>query len=210
MSKRKFLNCCIFVIGGLIVGAAFVTATNYLQLGIAILLYPLLGYFLLKAFPRGVREVDPLKPTVKSVERLENETTTNNKDRLSIADIDKRAFLKLIGGAGLSLFLFSIFNKKAEGLFFKNLPNAGRISLEDSNGNKINPAQNHPTDGYRISEIDDSDITLYGFTNIDGAWFIMRQDTDTGTFRYAKGNVDFPGSWNNREHLKYDYYNNVF
>lgn len=101
MNKRKFLNCCVFVIGGLIVGAAFVTATNYTQLGIAILLYPLLGYFLLKAFPRGARVDEPsvaVRPSVKATERLEAKTSTSNGDGLSIADIDKRAFLKLIGG----------------------------------------------------------------------------------------------------------------
>ena len=38
----------------------------------------------------------------------------------------------------------------------------------------------------------------------------MRIDTDTGSFRYVRGNSNFAGGWNNREHLKYDYYVNVF
>lgn len=204
---RKILIYCSFIIASLFVVVAFMTATTYIQLAVAIFLYPLLILFAFKAFlPKTLRyskkpvtEVPP--PVVTSTEKREN---------VGISDIDKRAFLKLIGGAGLTLFFFSIFNKKAEGLFFKSLPGPGRVSLEDTLGNKIDPTQAQPTDGYRISEIDDNDITFYGFTNKDGAWFIMRGDTDTGSFRYSRGNSNFPGNWSNRENLKYDYFSNVF
>ena len=214
MNKRKILTCCIFVIAGLVVGAAFVTATTYFQLAVAILLYPLLAYFLLKAFPRKNR-VYPLKKPVTNIPppvKSEEKVTTTKTENVGISDIDKRAFLKLIGGAGLSLFLFSIFNKKSESLFFKSLPGPvqGKVSLEDIAGNKIDPAQSQPMDGYRISEIDDNVITFYGFTNKDGAWFVMKEDTDTGSFRYARGDSNFPGNWTNRENLKYNYFSNVF
>ncbi len=139
------------------------------------------------------------------------------RDNISIIDIDKRAFLKLIGGVGLSLFLLSIFNKRIEGLFSKSLPASGNTTLEATGGlpagrqgNEIDQAPSQPTGGYKISEIDDNVITFYGFINKDGAWYIMREDTDTGSFRYTKGDFNFPGSWTRRQNLKYDYTCNVF
>ncbi len=219
MNKRKILTYCIFIIAGLMVGATFVTARTYFQLAAGIFLYPLLAYFILKAFPRkafrfyfsrqSVTAV--IKFPVKSAEEVEAETIKPRKDSWGIADIDKRTFLKLIGGAGVALFLFSIFNRKAESPFFgKATTVSTAIPLQDAAGNKIDPAQSQPTDGYKISEIDDNIITFYGFTNKDDAWFIMREDTDTGSFRYTRGKSDFPGSWTNRKKLKYDYYSNVF
>ena len=35
----------------------------------------------------------------------------------------------------------------------------------------------------------------------------MREDTDAGSFRYAKGKSGFPANWTNRENLSYNYYN---
>ena len=229
---RKILACCGLIIVSVVVVAAFITATSYTQLAVAIIIYPFLIYFVLKAFPRTTQMYYPSRepvvaaapPSVKPAEiampagPLRSEASrqvepAKSESMIGISDIDKRVFLKLIGGAGLSLFLFSIFNKKSEGLFFKNLPASGaqgRVSLEDIAGNKIDPAQSQPMDGYRISEIDDNLITFYGFTNKDGAWFIMKEDTDVGSFRYTKGDSNFPGSWPNREKLRYDYFNNVF
>lgn len=213
---KKILACCSLIIASLLVTAAFVTATSYAQLAVAILFYPALVYFILQTFPRKRRgdlknpSIAKIQPSVKTVEKVE---PTKNENMIGITDIDKRVFLKLIGGAGLSLFLFSIFNKKTESLFFKSLPGqgaTGRVFLEDIDGNKINPKQNQPLDGYSISEIDDNVISFYGSTNKDDAWYIMRIDTDKGSFRYAKGDSNFPSNWNNRKNLKYDYFNNVF
>jgi hypothetical protein len=132
---------------------------------------------------------------------------------IGISDIDKRVFLKLIGGAGISLFLFSIFNKRAEGLFFKSLPASGvsgAVSLEDIAGNKIDPAQKKPLDDYSISDIENGIITFYGFISKDSSWYIMRVDTNTGAFRYTKDKSNFRANWANRQNLKYDYLDNVF
>lgn len=209
MNKNKILIGFIFVIAGLLVGVVFVTATTYFQLAVAILLYPLLALFFFVAFPRGVRVIRPAGQTTAVWPPASSAEKTRAKgDSIGIVDLDKRAFLKLIGGAGIALFLFSIFNKRVENLFFKSLPApapAGTIS----NGNG-DLAQHQPMDGYSISEIDDNIIAFYGFTNKDGAWFIMREDTDTGSFRYIRGNSNFPGNWTNRANLKYDYYSSVF
>ncbi len=218
--QRILLAYSSFVIACLAVIAAFMTATNYAQLTLAIVLYPVLIYFAYRMLPLRARKqfdesdnfafetVLDAKPE-KQTEKAEEET--EGKKGFGIADIDKRAFLKLIGGAGVTLFLFSLFNKKAENLFLGN--NSGpqsKVFLEDTTGNKINPAENQPTDGYTISEIDDEEIAFYGYTNKTGNWFIMKVDTDTGSFRYAKGEVNFPSGWGSRKKLSYDYYNNVF
>lgn len=212
--NKIILNYCSFVIACLVVIVAFITATTYTQLAVAILLYPVLVFFAFKVFPhkawrsaskKGATTIQP-SVTAEKVEEAK-------KEQLSISDIDKRVFLKLIGGAGITLFLFSLFNKNSEGLFFKKLPvpaGPGRTSLEDISGNKINPAQNQPIDGYGISEIDDNVISFYGFTNKDGAWYVMKIDIDNGSFRYSRGESDFPDNWPNRENLKYDYFSTVF
>lgn len=212
---KILLTYCSFVIACLVVIVAFITATTYIQLAVAILLYPLLVFFALKVLPFKTKNDSSKKPineiplsVAKPTEKLEEV----KRESIGIADIDKRVFLKLIGGAGVFLFLFSLVNKKAEGLFFKSLPGSvqGKISLEDIAGNKIDPAQNQPMDGYRISEIEDDVIAFYGSTNKAGAWYIMKADTNTGSFRYARGDSNFPGNWNNRTNLKYDYFNNIF
>lgn len=211
---KKTLTGCGFVMASLAMIILFVSATTYIQLVVAILLYPLLAFLVYKAFPDLTRDVPSKKPVttvrptiLKSTEKAE----TGEKGKTGIIDIDKRTFLKLIGGAGLSLFLFALFNKRSENLFFKSLPGgSGSVSLEDAAGNKIDPAQRNPTDGYSISEIDDNIIAYFGFTNKDGAWFIMREDAETGAIRYTKADSNFPGNWSNRGNLKYDYFGNIF
>ena len=217
LRNRLLLTYFSFAITFLVVIMAFITATTYIQLALAILLYPLLAFFAYKILPIKQENMEstpqPVTPFIAKTERVVVDTKIDNKnENISISDIDKRVFLKLIGGTGIFLFLFSIFNKRAENLFFKNLPGSvsGKISLEDISGNKIDPSQNHPTDGYIISEIDDNLVSFYGYTNKDGAWYIARIATDTGSFRYIKGDSDFPGNWNNRVNLKYDYFSKIF
>jgi putative transposase len=178
----------------------------YILLALVILLCPLLVFIAYLLIYRRVRH-QPKKPEASQTISEETEPT-----KIGISDIDKRVFLKLIGSAGLFIFLFSLFNKKAEGLFFKSLPGSvqGSVSLTDTSGKKIDPAQSQPLDGYRISEVDDNLISFYGYTNKDGAWFVMRVDTNTGSFRYATGETNFPSNWNDRQNLKYDYFNNIF
>lgn len=209
---QKTLISTSFLIATLAVFAAFLTATTYTQLTVAIVIYPILIYFAFKAFtqkPHSNLSEAPftasIQPEPSSEEILEEPTI----EKIGIADIDKRAFLKLIGGAGITLFLFSIFNKKAEGMFFKSAPASGRVALEDPKGNVINPARHQPTDGYKISEIDNDEVSFYGFTNMDGAWYVMREES-MGSFRYARGDSDFPFNWSRRKNLKYDYYGNIF
>ena len=208
-----------FTVASIFVLGIFVTATSYVQLAVAILLYPALVFFAYKVLPlrKRVHEEISEETISNKSEPLneEGEEDANDAKRgsFTISDIDKRAFLKLIGGAGVLLFIFSLFNKRAEGLFYKNVSTgavAGQIALEDIKGNKINPAQAHPTDGYRVAELDDGLVAFYGYINKAGSWFVMKLDSDSGSFRYAKGEKNFPSNWSNRQNLEYDYYNNVF
>ena len=215
LRNKLFLIYFSFVITFLVVIMAFITATTYIQLALAILLYPLLAFFAYKILPIKQENMEstpqPVTPFIAKTERVVVDTKIDNKnENISISDIDKRVFLKLIGGTGLALFLFSIFNKRAESIFFKSLPGSGRISLENIAGNKIDPAQKKPLDDYSISDVLNSDITFYGFVSKDGAWYIMRVDTQTGTFRYAKDSSSYSDNWNNRANLKYDLFDNVF
>lgn len=209
--NRILLTYTGFVIACVVVIVAFITAKTYTQLTTAIILYPLLAFFAYKVFPISPKCLTkttniPLKPSAETAEKAES---LNIGKKVEIADIDKRLFLKLVGGAGIFLFLFSLFNKRGEGMFFKNLAKPGSVSFDDLTGNKA-AAPTLPFDGYNISEIDDNEVSFYGYTHASGSWYVLKIDTITGSFRYAKGNSDFPNNWANREKLSYDYYNNIF
>lgn len=208
---KDLIKYSSFILACSLVVFVFVTATTFNQLAAGILIYPLLVIFAYKIFSHKIRShpskrpASSIKPPVPSAQTVPSQSSS-----VGITDIDKRVFLKLIGGTGLSLFLFSLFNKKTEDIFFKNLPGRDKIVLADPSGKKIIPAQAHPLDGYKIAEIEDNTISFHGFVNNDGAWYVLRVDTVAGSFRYARGDRDFPGSWENRENLDYGYFNRVF
>jgi len=170
----------------------FVTATNYVQLATAILFFPLFTYLATRVFPRKTHAI-VIKQTKKEpkVEILDPETIKLKREGV---DIDRRMFLKLIGSAGLSVFIFSMFTKKAEAAFFGSVPGPGVVAIKDSQGNKIDPSEKQPTDGYKISELDDSTPAYYGFMNKDGAWYIMKE-TATGSYLYVRGASNFSANW---------------
>jgi len=184
-----------FIIASIAVVIAFVTAKSVAQLAIAILLYPPLVYLAFKYIPRQPRKVPPPKPPIMKIQPI----SESEKEKLEIVDIDKRAFLKAIGAAGLSFFLFSLLSNKVGSLI------SGKTA-----SNQVAPTESQPTDGYKISDIDNIESPFYGFTNKDGGWYIMKEDADTSSFRYAKGEANFPKNWDNRKNLKYDYFYNVF
>lgn len=189
--------------------ATFVTARTYTQLAVAIVLYPLLVFFIYKVFPRKLwgHPSKTLATQVQSSVTLAGRLEDTKRENIGISDTDKRVFLKLIGGVGIFLFLISLFNKRVENLIPKNLP--GIFPAANIASSKNDSTPNQPPDEYKISEIDSDVISFYGFINSSGAWYIMRADTDKGSFRYARGESKFPDNWTNRENLKYDYYYNV-
>lgn len=205
---RKFVTLYAFIITNFLVISGILSATNYIELLTAIIFSPLALYFFVLMLPKKATKaaididdvIDIIPDQIKKIK---------NPDY----DPERRKFLKLIGAAGGSLFLMTVFTRKAEASFFGSMPGPGTLALKNSSGTTIDPSEKHPTDGYNITEIDDSGAdTYYGYLNKDGAWFI-RKELSTGAYRYIKGNSDFTNAttgWPNRTNLAYDYFNTVF
>jgi len=210
---KKLLIYYNFIIVTFVVIAGFISANNGISLLTAILFFPLLIYFATRVTPRKVRVAQIPKRDVivetQSSEEKSGEDVKITKLKKEGVDVNRRMFLKLAGSAGVALFLFAIFNKRTENAFFGSMNSAGSVTIKDSQGNKIDPSEKQPTDGYKINELDDSDTTYYGFVRKDGAWFIMREEPN-GSFRYSKGPSNFSTGWTNRVGLSYDYFDNVF
>ncbi len=189
---------------GIVVVLMFVTSRTYTQLVFAMLLYIPLAYFALQVFPRGLP-----KGRIVTVEVISKPTGQTGAD---IKDKDKRAFLKLIGAAGVSYFIFSLLRSRADLSALGRVVGLGTSSPDASVDSEVAPAGagTLATEGYKVSEIDEGVISYYGFINKTGGWFIMREDTNTTSFRYAKGDFGFPTNWARRSQLKYDYYYNAF
>lgn len=215
---RKIIILYCFVVVAIMTLVGFLGATSFSQLISAILFFPLLVYFTRLLVPRsGKVLIIPLTEEQKHYIRDgENEhdekqqiikpTKLNEKEEF---DLDKRKFLKLIGSAGMTVFLFSIFTKKAEAAFFGSVPGPGTVAVKDSTGALIDPAIKTPTDGYKITDIDDSTPAYYGFMDKTSAWFIMKEDS-SGAYRYTKGSSSFSTNWTNRASLTYDYFDAIF
>lgn len=204
----------IFIIASLVVIITFVTASSYTKLAIASLFYPPLVYFAFRLFPRYTR-TQPTQPRIQPQPSVQPTVTIQSMHKhqrkaIDIADIDKRAVLKMIGATGLSFFIYSLFTKKAENFLLGRVSQPESFSIQDTHGKTIHPAETQPTDGYRISQIDEGDTTFFGFTDTTGAWFIMKTEDNEGSFRYARGKTNFPNNWSIRESLIYDYYHKVF
>jgi hypothetical protein len=205
-----------FVAAFFAVTGIFITAKSYPQLVFGSGLYIILMFFGYKmmplyksglSIPASTTDLDIEIPTVsENGNKTESVADDAKKPEVTVTDIDKRAFLKIVGATGLSFFIMSLFGRKAEALLLGNMDK--NTATDDVVKTQQLPVS--PTDGYTISEIDDGIIAYYGFMGQKGAWFIMRQDANDGSFRYAKGDIDFPINWEDRANLTYDYYANVF
>ncbi|CAN5349583.1 hypothetical protein BH10PAT1_BH10PAT1_0970 [soil metagenome] len=213
---KKLIIYYNFIVVSFFVISGFLAATTPIQLVIAILFFPLFMYFAARVIPKKSKAIFiPIKEI--KIENKESETEEEKEEDKQViklkkegVDINRRMFLKLIGSAGLSIFLFSLFTKRTEAAFFGSAPGGpGVLALKDTAGNKIDPAEKQPTDGYRISDLDDADPSYYGFINKDGSWFIQKE-TSSGSYRYTKGGSGYSTNWTNRAGLSYDYFENIF
>lgn len=225
---RKLLLFYNFILITIMSIMGFVGISSAPQLASAILFLPMALYFWLLVLPKKNKKL-PIpdralaiqstntkvgKITKGKIKEIEGEIIEEEKSSRKF-DVDRRMFLKLIGSTGLMVFMFSIFSKKAEGAFFGSVPGPGTVAIKDTTGAQIDPAIKTPTDGYKITQLDDSSDapnTYYGFVNKDGAWFIMKDD-GSGNYRYTKGSSDFTNGttgWPNRTGLSYDYFNAIF
>ena len=212
----KLLFLYNFIITATVTVMGLVNAKAFNQTVFALLFAPIAIYFfrsLLRGNPAQLlRTAQVLLPTTyippasASLPRVEGEELND----IQVADINRRLFLKLIGAAGLTTFLFALFTKSTHAAFFGSVPGPGTIALKDTAGNKIDPAEKQPTDGYEISQVDDTTIpAYYGFVDRDGRWYIAKEGNG-GEYRYFRGASDFAVTWSDRQSLVYDYFNNVF
>lgn len=228
-----FLSSIITLVG-------VINAKNASQLAVSLAFLPVAIYFvmqLVKRSPQGVVGYKTFAITKEDRLRLARSKTANHSshkndftidqgiiepevlsakrqekamERMGIADANRRVFLKFIGTSSISLFLLALFTKRAQAAFFGSNPGPGIVAIKDSTGNTINPAEKQSTDGYEVSEIDDTTTTTYyGFTNKESAWYIT-QESSTGSYRYVKGASGFAANWANRATLTYDTFDNVF
>jgi len=216
---KRILKYYSFVIISVMTIVGFASASSLAQLISAMLFYPVFAYFFLSVVPYGshaiempvvIRKKKSKKKRIKAEELILEEEPLRKMP--GVQDIDKRAFIKLIGSAGLSVFMLSLFTKNAQAAFFGSVPGPGVVAIKDSSGNQIDPAEKQATDGYRIIQLDDSVPAYYGFQNKTGAWFIMKEDA-SGNYRYTKGASDFTNAttgWPNRAALTYDYFETIF
>lgn len=220
---KKLIIYYNFIFITLITLIGFLRAESLAQIVSAVLFFPLAVYFwrlvipkqnkaLILARPNTQPESTPASSLSKKqsiIQASVKQPRISNQDAPITTDENRRKFLKLIGTAGITLFLFSIFTKKAHGAFFGSVPGPGTINLKDVAGNKIDPAFSTPTDGYKISQIDDATPSYYGFVEKTGKWFIMKDD-GAGAYRYTKGDSDFSTNWTNRASLTYGYFDSIF
>lgn len=177
-----------------------------------LLLLPL-GYQLGLDLVKRPRRLSPISRPVTLEKSLTGQVIAESA---AVSDRDRRLFLKLVGSTGLSLFFMSVIGKKsAQAAFFGSMPGPGTVALKDSTGNQIDPAEKQPTDGYKISQLDDAGATYlyFGFVNKDGAWYIQRETVsgvNAGDYRYFKGSTNFSGNWGNRTDLAYDDFEDIF
>jgi hypothetical protein len=225
ISKGKFigiiltiLNLFCYALITIIWLMNLLTAKSSTQIILGIVYTPLVFYF-------GQELINKIKILVTkiSVQReieINKKAITNNTEisnPVKISDKDRRQFLKMVGSTGLGLITLSLLNpKKAGATFFGSVPGPGTISIKDADGNKIDPAAKQPTDGYKISKIDDTSsdtYAYYGFVDQNGQWYIQRETTsgvDTGDFLYKKGASNFSSAWGTRADPTYDYFDSIF
>jgi hypothetical protein len=215
MKSNRILIIYSFIVCLFLTIAGVFSAKNTNQLLTSFIYLPLIFYFGTKMFhmvkPSITNTPAKKKNSSLPVSFVENKTVIVPEEMpIGVADNDKRLFLKLIGSTGFSLLLMALFTKKAQAAFFGSIPGPGVVAIKDSAGNKIDPAEKNPTDGYEITEIDDSaSPAYYGFVKKTGAWYIMQEDS-TGAYRYAKGDGSFSAAWGTKELQSYGYFNNIF
>jgi hypothetical protein len=209
MKSDKILIFYSFFVSLLLTVVGVLSAKDTSQMINGLVFLPLVFYFGTNLLHLGANQIRVIKTKPKPIPVKPVELTPEIVP--GVADNNKRLFLKLIGSSGVILLLMALFTKRAQASFFGSAPTGpGAVFVKDTAGNKINPAEKSPTDGYAITNIDDASTpAYYGFVKKTGDWYIMNQSAD-GVYLYAKGTVDFSTNWDNRSGLGYDYFNVVF
>lgn len=195
-----------------------ILAKSSTQLILGIVYTPVVFYFGFELINR-IKAYFTKISSQRTIELNKKTSVTDSEivNRIKISDTDRRQFLKMIGSTGLGLIALSLLNpKKAGASFFGSVPGPGTISIKDLGGNKINPSEKSPTDGYKISKIDDTSsdtYAYYGFVNSEGLWYIQRETVsgvNVGNFHYYQGLINFSDNWDSRDSFIYDDFENIF
>ncbi len=209
----SFLACAFLMAVGIF------SARSSGQLLASFIYLPLVFFFgtkifhwlLAKTVTRVVVQNKVLPGPASNNAQVVSSPTDPESDEEGVTDKDKRLFLKLIGTTGISLLLLALFSRRARDTFLGGGVAAGPdvVGIKDTTGNQIDPAQQGPTDGYEISEIDDEGTPVhFGYVKKTGAWYIMQYNN--GNFRYTKGDKNFSANWSKRTELTYGYFNDIF
>lgn len=110
-------------------------------------------------------------------------------------------------------YLFGSYKVRATAVTVSNAPASGtsiaaiqHVLLDDGTGSAL---ITDPLEKYKINDLDESTSTkYYGFTAMDGAWYILRLTSTT--VRYVKGSSGYTTAWTNRASQSYDYFDVVF
>ncbi len=204
--RRVIVYYC-FIVTTTVVSLSFFSSLNIPQFVSSLIFSPMAFYFLLLVWPRRKEALLLSKGGRTAYKQSESKSLLAPTGKL---DVDRRNFLKLIGSAGILAVILGIFSKRSTiPSFLGNVDSLESVTLKNTSGNIINPAESSPTEGYNISQIDDSIPSYFGFVNKDGGWFIMREGEDEA-FLYTKGDSNFTINWSNRAKLKYNYFDGVF
>lgn len=190
-----------FILTSIMAISGFLGAKNTPELISALMFVPLSIYFWLLVIPTTKTAIHI------SLEKTEEKQSSEKHNEVEgELDPDRRTFLKIAGSVGLGVFFLSVFSKRFE----NNILNGKLYGLSGSKGLQSgNPGSKTDVSGYEISEIDDANPTYFGFIDKDGKWYIMKE-TDSGSFRYARGQNNFSVNWATRDKLSYGYYNKIF
>lgn len=78
----------------------------------------------------------------------------------------------------------------------------------DSTGNLV---AGNELSSYIASDIDIvADSKYYGFLRSDGYWYIMKEITSAGSYRFIKGTTGYTTNWTGRAGLSYGYFDAIF
>jgi hypothetical protein len=204
--RRVIIYYC-FIITSTVVSLSFLSSRTLPQFASALFFSPMALYFLVLVWPRHKEALLVSEGGKVAQER------SGVKSLLAPAiniDVDRRNFLKLIGSAGILALILGVFSKRS-GIpsLWGNVGSYESLTIKDSSGNIIDPAERSPTEGYHICCIDDAVPAYFGFTDKDGAWFIMKE-TEDGHYLYFKGDSGFDASWDKRGKLNYADFEDVF
>lgn len=79
----------------------------------------------------------------------------------------------------------------------------GRLAVDMTGGGIL--------DQYHTADMDTAEDTkYYGSIDSAGNWYILREITSTGSYRYTKGSADYADAWAARTTQTYTYFDLVF